>query len=394
MNNEAAINDLYIDWMENGVDDYLAWGFAVFEYTIRYETSALNHANAGETTEVVIMGFEQVAEGLLIHQDWMLPLWGEFSAALARASARGVAIACLSMGHVELPLNVLILLAPALKVAPIKLLHLKNNGLRRDGIILLSKSIQMNQSLERLALKETHLLDVGCVVSLVEPSRHDNRLRSLSLDKCNIGLKGSLMSTLLHTLSLSNNIRNLSLAHNHIGANESEMIASYLATNPPINSLDLVGNLLSDADVVLITGALKANTTLRGLRLSGNPLGEASKVAISEAIYNISSLNAIHSSNHTCLVTSDFDIPDCNRYVSQNANRISKLLGVLFTEFAFTYLDDVPLAVVPYVLDFLQYPSFKLGLTRIFHLVRDWDTPMTNLRHMCEEKEVGSDMVK
>lgn len=380
MDNEGAINDLYINWMDNGVEDYLAWGFSVFEYTIRYETYALFHANAGETFQVVIMGFEQVTESLLLYQEWMLPLWGEFSEALARASAIGVTIECLSIGHVELPLNVLNLLAPALKVAPIKLLHLKNNGLRRDGIISLAKSIQKNQVLERLALKEIHLLDVSCVVSLVEPSQHDNRLRSLSLDKCNIGLKASLTSTLLHTLSLSNNIRNISLAHNNIGGtNESEMIASYLATNPPIASLDLVGNLLSDADVVLIMSALKTNTTLRGLRLSSNPIGEASRVAICEAIYNISSLNTIHSSNHMCLVTSDFDIQDCNRYVSQNANRISKLLGVLYTEFAFAFLEDIPLTVVPLVLNFVQYPSFKFPLTRIFHLVRGWDTPMTNL---------------
>ena len=379
MNNEGAINDLYMNWMGNGVEDYLAWGFAVFEYSIRYETVALNHANAGETFEVVIMGFEQVAERLLLYQEWMLPLWGEFSESLARASAKGVAIECLSIGHVELPLNVLSLLAPALKVAPIKLLHLKNNGLRRDGIIFLSKTIQKNQVLERLALKETQLLDVSSVVSLVEPSQYDNRLRSLSLDNCNIGLKAALMSTLLHTLSLSKNIRNLSLAHNNIGANESEMVASYLATDPPIASLDLVGNLLSDADVVLIMSALKTNTTLRGLRLSGNPIGEASKVAICEAIYNVSSLNTINSSNHTCLVASDFYVQDCNRYVSQNANRISKLLGVLYSELAFTFLEDVPLAVVPFVLNFVQYSSFKLPLTRIFHLVRDWETLRTNL---------------
>ena len=379
MNSEAAINDLYIHWMGNGVEDHLAWAFAVFEYSIGYETSALNNGNAGETFEVVVMGFELVAEGLLLHHNWMLPLWGEFSEALARASARGIAIECLSIGHVELPLNVLSLLASVLKVAPIKLLHLKNNGLRREGIILLSKSIHTNPLLERLALKETQLLDVSCVVSLVEPSQNGSRLRSLSLDNCNIGLKGSLMSTLLHTISLSNNIRNLSLARNNIGTKESEMIASYLSTNPPLASLDLVGNLISDVDVAFIMGALKTNSMLRGLRLSGNPLGEASNETICEAIYNISSLNTIHSSNHTCLVTSDLDIPDCNRYVSQNANRISKLLGVLYNGHAFTFLDDVPRAVVPFVLNFVQYPSFKLPLTRIFHLVRDWDTLVTNL---------------
>ena len=374
MNSEEAINNLYIQWMGNGLEDHHAWGCAVFEYSIRYETSALNHGNAGETFEVVVMGFELVAEGLLLHHNWMLPLWVEFSEALARASARGVAIECLSIGHVELPLNVLNVLAPALKVAPIKLLHLKNNGLRSDGIIFLSKSIQTNPLLERLALKESQLLDDSSVVSLVEPSQYDSRLRSLSLDKCNIGLKGSLMSTLLHTMSLSNNIRNLCLARNNIGAKESEMIASYLSTNPPLISLDLSGNLLSDVDVAFIMGALKTNNMLRGLRLSGNPLGEASNKTICEAIYNISSLNTIHSSNHTCLVTSDLDIPDCNRYVSHNVNRISKLLGVLYNGHAFTFLDDLPLAVLPFVLNFVQYPSFKLPLTRIFHLVREWDT--------------------
>ena len=379
MDAEAAINDLYIHWMGNGVEDFLAWGFAVFEYSVTYETSALNHGNAGDKFEVVIMGFEQVADGLLLCHDWMLPLWREFTVALARASARGVAIDCLSIGHVELPLNVLRVLAPALRVAPIKLLHLKNNGLRRDGIIYLSKSIQANPLLERLALKENQLLDVSSIVSLVEPSRYDSHLRSLSLDKCNIGLKGSLLSTLLHTMTLSNNIRNLSLARNNLGAKESEIIASYLSTNPPLASLDLVGNLLSDVDVAFIMGALKNNTMLRGLRLSGNPLGEASIEAICGAIYNISSLNTIHTSNHTCLVTSDLDIPDCNRYVSQNANRIAKILGVLYNGHAFTFLETVPLGVVPFVLDFVQYPSFKLPLTRIFHLIRDWDTPMMNL---------------
>jgi hypothetical protein len=378
MSVEAAINELYLDWMGNGFDDYLAWGFAVFEYTIRFETSALNHASSGDVVEVVIMGFEQVAGGLLLCQDWMLPLWGEFSEALARASARGINLECLSIGHIELPMAVLNVLAPSLKVAPIKLLHLKNNALNRDGILALSNIIKKNQVLERFALKEINHFDVGSVVSLVESSRQHNHLKSLSLDKCNIGLNSSLMSALLHTLS-SSNVQNLSLSKNHIGTHESEMIATYLATNPPITSIDLADNLLSDADVMLIANALKSNTTLRGLRLSRNPIGMGGKLAICDAIYNVSSLDAIHYSNHTCMVTTDFEIPDCNRYVSRNANRISKLLGVLFTEYAFRFLDDVPLAVVPFVLDFVQYPSFQCPLTRIFHLMRDWEVPMENL---------------
>ena len=375
---EAAINDLHTNWMREGVVD--PWGFAIFEYTIRHETTVLNCAKAGEiNNEVVIVGFERAEGGLLLYHDWMLPLWVKFSEALAKASASGISIPCLSIGHVELPLNVVNLLAPAMKVAPIKLLHLKNNGLSRDSIVLLSKAISANKQVERLALKAMQLLDVKSVTSLVEPSRVENHLKSLSLDNCNIGLNCSLISTLLYSLSLSN-IRNLSLAHNKIGSQETEMIANYLAGNPPITSLDLVGNLISDLDVVLITNALKSNDTLRGLRLSDNPLTEAGRQAICDAIYNITSLDAIHSSNHTCLVTSDFDIPDCNRYVSQNANRVSKLLGVLFTEFAFNALEEVPLGIVPFVFSFIQYPSFKLPLTRIYHLFREWETPMV---HMC-----------
>jgi hypothetical protein len=80
-------------------------------------------------------------------------------------------------------------------------------------------------------------------------------------------------------------------------------------------------------------------------------------------------------------VTSDVDLPGCNRYISWNANRVSKILGVLYTEFAFGYLDEIPLEMVPYVLAFVQYPSFKSPLSRTFHLVRGWDVPMTNIQH-------------
>ena len=380
--NNNAVNELYVHWMGSGFDDHTAWANAVFEYTIRHDTSALNdmaiQPSSQDAIEVVILGFERLAEGLLLYQEWMLPLWGVLSEALIRASARGVSIECLSIGHVELPMNVLHVLAPALKVAPVKLLHLKNNRLHRVGIRFLTQTIKTNQVIERIALKETQL-DVVSVVSLVESFQHHNQLKSLSLDKCSIGRSSSLMSVLVHSLP-SSNIRHLCLAHNHIGSLESEIIATYLASDPPIESIDLDGNSLCDADVALISNALKSNRTLRGLRLSGNSLGNGGKLALCCLIYNVSSLDAIHCSNHTCIVTSDFDLPDCNRYFSRKANRVSKLLGVLFTDFAFIFLADVPLTIVPFVLDFVQYPDFNMPLTRIFHLVRDWNMLTTNLR--------------
>ena len=130
MNNyNEAVFDLYSHWMEGGVADRLAWGFAVFEWTIRHETSVLNHIRMTKTKsqqrdsfEVVILGFDRIEEeGLLRYQDWMLPLWVKFSEALVRASTRSIVINCLSIGHVELPRNVLEVLAPVMKVAPMRI---------------------------------------------------------------------------------------------------------------------------------------------------------------------------------------------------------------------------------------------------------------------------------
>lgn len=383
MNNyNEAVFDLYSHWMEGGVADRLAWGFAVFEWTIRHETSVLNRirkTNQRDSFEVVILGFDQIeGEGLLRYQDWMLPLWVKFSEALGRASARSIVINCLSVGHVELPRIVLEVLAPVMKVAPIKLLHLKNNGLSRAGINILTQIVRANCLIERVALKESQL-DLGSIVSLVEQPPNQHCVKSLSLDKCNIGRSSSLMSALTNTLPLSQ-IRTISLAYNYVAAQGAETIAAYLRTNPPLESIDLVGNLISDEDVVLMADALKTNTTLRGLRLELNPIGMKGKWALCNLIYDVSTLDAIHSSNHVCQVTSDVDLPGCNRYISWNANRVSKILGVLYTEFAFAYLDEISLKIVPYVLEFVQYPSFKFPLSRIFHLVRGWDVPMANIQ--------------
>lgn len=385
MNNyNEAVFDLYSHWMEGGVADRLAWGFAVFEWTIRHETSVLNRIRMTksyqrDSFEVVILGFDRLEEeGLLRYQDWMLPLWVQFSEALVRASATSIVINCLSIGHVELPRDVLEVLAPVMKVAPIKLLHLKNNGLSRAGINILTQIIRANRLIERVALKESQL-DIGSIVSLVEQPRHQHCVQSISLDKCDLGRSEHLMSALTNTLPLSQ-IKTISLAYNYIEAQGAEIIAAYLRTNPPLESIDLTGNLISDEGVVVMADALKTNITLRGLRLELNPIGMKGKWALGTLIYDVSTLGAIHCSNHVCQVTSDVDLPGCNRYLSWNANRVSKILGVLYTDFAFAYLDEISLEIVPYVLEFVQYPSFKFPLSRIFHLVRGWDVPMTNIQ--------------
>src|SRR6056300_1561872 len=103
MNNyNEAVFDLYSHWMEGGVADRLAWGFALFEWTIRHETSVLirkTKSQQRDSFEVVILGFDRFEEEpLLRYQDWMLPLWVKFSEALVRASARSIVINCLSIG--------------------------------------------------------------------------------------------------------------------------------------------------------------------------------------------------------------------------------------------------------------------------------------------------------
>jgi hypothetical protein len=386
MNNyNEAVFDLYSHWMEGGVGDRLAWGFAVFEWTIRHETSVLNRirktkSHQRDSFEVVILGFDRIEEeGLLRYQDWMLPLWVKFSEALVRASATSIVLNCLSIGHVELPRDVLEVLSPVMKVAPIKLLHLKNNGLSRAGINILTQIIRANRLIERVALKDSQL-EIGSIVSLVEQPRHQHCVQSISLDKCNLGRHSMLMSALTNTLPLSQ-IKTISLAYNYIEGQGAEIIAAYLRTNPPLESIDLTGNLISDEGVVVMANALKTNTTLRGLRLELNPLiGMKGKWALCSLLYDVSTLGAIHCSNHVCQVTSDVDLPGCNRYISWNANRVSKILGVLYTEFAFAYLDEISLEMVPHVLAFVQYPSFKFSLSRTFHLVQGWDVPMTNIQ--------------
>lgn len=114
------------------------------------------------------------------------------------------------------------------------------------------------------------------------------------------------------------------------------------------------------------------------------------KWTLSNLIYDVSTLGAINCSNHVCQVTSDVDLPGCNRYISWNANRVSKILGVLSTDFAFAYLDEISLEIVPYVLEFVQYPSFKFPLSRIFHLVRGWDVPMRMTNNIQRKSEISA----
>ena len=100
-----------------------------------------------------------------------------------------------------------------------------------------------------------------------------------------------------------------------------------------LNTLDLHNNAISNEGAVILYKSLENNTTLQELRLGSNPIrntAEDGMESLSRLLCNTSSLNSIHSSNHTLVTLSlpDPVPPKINDFLILNEDTNKKQVAI------------------------------------------------------------------
>ena len=150
-----------------------------------------------------------------------------------------------------------------------------------------------------------------------------------------------------------------------------------------VSQVNLEKNRFNDSDAFLFASALRQNKTLLCLDLNRNKITAKGRKILLRALFDITSLNALSDSNHTCLVKL---LPDCkgtdvtilaspemvqsvnNPKLRKLHGRKPKIHGMIFAPpdglSSLRYFEKVPVECFPEVLDLIQY-SFPGDFDRL-----------------------------
>ena len=204
---------------------------------------------------------------------------------------------------------------------------------------------------------------------------------------------------------------------NNVGSEAVALIATFLHSNKNIETLRLKDNDITDDDTLVLALALKKNTNMKQLNLiRNNDITEEGDKALLKAMYDPTSMDSIVDSNHSCMaytydmekssivaqrphletavlcINGDEDIS-----IKQKIRKkvILALCGVDGGLFDLSHLNDLPLQLMPRVLELIQKHTTrrrvdntplqleKDALSRLFHTLRGWELPLLfeNLRN-------------
>ncbi|KAL7455932.1 hypothetical protein ACHAWC_009866 [Mediolabrus comicus] len=227
------------------------------------------------------------------------------------------------ISHIQLSVIPFALITKALKGKPFRHYKFRNNHLGR-GIRALIDIIDSNPALRSLTLHDNPIDPEDQVDFLLSIAKHPN-LSAITLDGCcEIGyyiFSGLILmhlveirmkncdwgvvpdrdkQSLIETLAAPDTwLEKLDLSGNNLTDNDAAIFADALQTNNTLKELVLENNQFTERCGQLFGNALRANQTLELLSLDSHI---ARRVAIYNALFDISSLNSVSDSNHTCYV--------------------------------------------------------------------------------------------
>lgn len=293
---------------------------------------------------------------LQMHEDETLPLWKRFAGALSDVAPSDYGYISLLLNDVQLNNKASDLLLKSFKSAPLFSLSLVGANLGSDGIRFVVDSLKTNATLELVSLRGSCIDSGNDAMSLIDAVVGHSKCDMLILDECEIGRNNCVMEALLDPALKS--LKHVSLERNSIGSFGGKLISDSIACNPNIEVLYLGGNSMKDEDAVMLAKSLVSNTMLRVLSLSGNDFTKVGYYALDNAVLNLSSLNAVFDSNHTCYLDLGKDQSSRINYLADSKmNRKVKMMAVLsphkerYTNVLF--LGDVSVEMMPSVLFYL-----------------------------------------
>ena len=362
------------------------------------------------------------------HHDWMIPHWKElFKALRGRTSVTTV-----NIRRIHLPTSVLNIIFPSLKTMPnLTKLDLVQTRLVDKGLLMLSSFLKLNSSLHELFI-DGYKMGLSVASALSDALNEHPTLEKLVLDNGGLEENPEILEKILEGCT---RLTSLALMDN-LGSVAVSVLSDFIRGNHPIRNIFLKHNRISDNDTVLLASALKTNTNLKQLDLRENDITEEGNKNTFRALYDPTSMDSIVESNHTCITYSrditnqsiwdqltPFErevmkiLNDGNLSTQQKIRRkvVLALCGVDGELFDLSHLNDLPLKLMPRVLELIQEhtsgrtnavgicaaapPGFICprlaalldadapqlqndALTRLFHTLRGWELPLLfeNLR--------------
>ncbi len=308
-----------------------------------------------------------------------------------------------SIYKIHLHRSISSLMFSALQGKHLKKLTLSETNLCSVGFASLAEYLGSNTTLQQLTLDKNRIDESVDTEQFGKVLRKHPQLEYLSLSECKIGNNISALSDILHS-----SMKSLGLGCNEIGSQGGFIIASYLTSNPPMESISLERNQLNDADLIHFANSLKTNTRLSQLTLSANKFSLAGVKVLFKEIFNPTTLNNVADCNHTCtlhLFTKFFNpiqrvnacsIDQPQSLVAAENKRNKILLALRIADSQIPYFEGVPLEMMPFVLTQIQQEEVITNkLTRVFQCTKTWIVPhmgiLSNLKkHARSKRKRGS----
>ena len=271
-------------------------------------------------------------------------------------------------------------------------IQFNNINLCDKGIISLSKLVDDSSKLNTLTIIHNRIDNMESARCLSRSLRNHARINHIIMTHCGLGSSPTILSIILQSY-----VSIINLSNNNIDSLGAVKIAEYLEGDPPIEHLFLGHNRLNDDDAVLISQALKRNTNLRRIDLRSNNFTSIGVKALLTCAFDSSSLNAISESNHT--LTRIIFFTDTRSYIPSHIDNLAGCINRMFDlnrtqkillalqdkESLLKYLANVPLGLMPEVLDFLlqrdgnQHQGRNLGI--VYSIMRWWNMLMLYSYH-------------
>jgi hypothetical protein len=256
-------------------------------------------------------------------------------------------------------------------------IQFNNVNLCGEGIISLSKLVDLSSQLRRLIINHNRIDNMDSVRCLSRSLRSHTFIQTLDLAHCDLGSSPEILSAILRT-----DIELIILDNNNIDSLGAVKIAEYLESDPPIKGLFLVHNRLNDDDAVRISQSLKSNTNLHEMYLRSNNFTCIGVKALINCVFDSSSLNAISESNHRLGRMIIFSEEGYKLQV----NQIQKIILALNDKDSLPqYLANVPVELIPKVLVFSQQHGCQLN--SVYSTMRWWNMPLLYSYYSCVKSD-------
>ena len=367
----------------------------------RLQNDMKKYCDEEDETTIVLKG---TFNDILPHHDMLLPHWNRLAKALhGRTSINSIRIAAISM-----PVSVVDIMFPAFQSMN-NLVDLRFCAARLGDYRKLLSFVKDNTRLQKFVLGMQELENVSIANSLANAVNDHPSLEVIGLIQCGLN-NATVLRIILEGCARLNSI---SIQDNNLGSESAAVIADFIRSNHQTEVLDFSRNNIKDNDIELIASALMNNTNLSQLNLKDNDITEEGEKHILKAVFDPTSMNSIIESNHTCfpfafdpsktseivqrsrLEQNVFIInDDCNISIKEKIRQkvVLALCGVEGELFDLSYLNDLPLKVMPRVLELIQEhtalrsmvlngtrntPQLERDvLSRLFHTLRGWELPL------------------